>query len=326
MTITLARCGKFDDDIEEMYPVAVVAGVNENFGELLDQVPLLRDRTAVHELSGGLTNRNLAIDTPSGKYVARVSSNTSSMLTIDRDSEYENSKIAAEAGIGAPVHDYIPRKGLLVIGYLEGHTYNPTDVANNLDRIAQSCRTLHNAKPFVSNFNMFDIQQGYLRSVQENGFRLPDNYLNYLPKVKLMKSALKVLDERTVPCNNDLLPANFIDDGQKIWIIDYEYSGNNDACFELGNIWSEATLEYDCLTELVDAYYQRHRPEKLARAWFLALMSKYGWTLWASIQCSISSFDFDFWTWGMEKFDRARSDFESKRFDEMLELVTQRTN
>lgn len=309
-----------------MYPVAVVAGVNENFDELLDQVPLLRDRTAVHELSGGLTNRNLAIDTPSGKYVARVSSNTSSMLAIDRDSEYENSKIAAEAGIGAPIHDYIPSKGLLVIGYLEGHTYNPTDVANNLDRIAQSCRTLHNAKPFVSNFNMFDIQQGYLRSVQENGFRLPDNYLNYLPKVELMKSALKVLDEGTVPCNNDLLPANFIDDGQKIWIIDYEYSGNNDACFELGNIWSEATLEYDCLTELVDAYYQRHRPEKLARAWFLALMSKYGWTLWASIQCSISSFDFDFWTWGMEKFDRARSDFESKRFDEMLELVTQRTN
>ena len=308
-----------------MYPVAVVAGVDENFDELLDQVPLLRDRTAVRELSGGLTNRNLAIETPSGKYVARVSSNTSSMLAIDRNSEYANSKIAADAGIGAPVHDYIPGKGLLVIGYLDGRTYNPTDVANNLGRIAQSCRTLHNAKPFVSNFNMFDIQQGYLRSVQENGFPLPDSYLTYLPQVQVMKTALQVLDEGTVPCNNDLLPANFIDDGQKIWIIDYEYSGNNDACFELGNIWSEATLDYDCLTELVDAYYGSHRPEKLARAWFLALMSKYGWTLWASIQCSISTFDFDFWTWGMEKFDRARSDFESKRFNEMLELVTQRT-
>ena len=48
-------------------------------------------------------------------------------------------------------------------------------------------------------------------------------------------------DVPTVPCNNDLLAANFIDDGDRIWIIDFEYAGNNDPCFELGNIWSEST-------------------------------------------------------------------------------------
>ncbi|MEO5973838.1 MAG: choline kinase family protein [Ilumatobacteraceae bacterium] len=315
--------------MEKMYPVDVVDGldeaIDENYRKLFDQVPLLRDRTRIRELSGGLTNRNMAIDTPSGKYVARVSSNTSSMLAINRESEYENSKIAALVGIGAPVHDYIPDQGLLVIGFLEGRTYGPHDVANNLGRIAASCRILHGAKPFVSNFNMFDIQRLYLHTVRQNGYRLPDKYVSYLPQIIQIEQALKVLDEGTVPCNNDLLPANFIDDGKKIWIIDYEYSGNNDACFELGNIWSEASLEYDCLLELVEAYYESHRPEKIARAWFLALMSKYGWTLWASIQQSISTFDFDFWQWGMEKYERAQSDFESPRFNEMLDLVTRRS-
>ena len=109
-----------------MYPVDVSDGASEGFDEtyqrLFDQVPLLRERTGMSELSGGLTNRNLAIDTPSGKYVARVSSNTSSLLAIDRESEYENSKIAASVGIGAPVHDYISGQGLLVIGFLEGRT------------------------------------------------------------------------------------------------------------------------------------------------------------------------------------------------------------
>ena len=313
-----------------MYPFDVLIGsdegIDENYRQLLDKVPVLRQRTGIRELSGGLTNRNLAIDTPFGKYVARISSNTSSMLAINRESEYQNSKIAASVGVGAPVHDYIPGQGLLVLGYIDGQTFGSEDVANNLGRIAESCRILHGAKPFVSDFNMFDIQRQYLQTVRGHGYRLPDEYVSYLPRVKQMELALEVLDEGTVPCNNDLLPANFIDDGKKIWIIDYEYSGNNDACFELGNIWSEASLEYDCLVELVDAYYERHRPEKLARAWFLALMSKYGWTLWASIQQSISTFDFDFWQWGMEKYDRARSDFESQRFDEMLDLVARRSD
>lgn len=129
---------------------------------------------------------------------------------------------------------------------------------------------------------MFDIQRLYLKTVQENGYRLPDRYLSYMPQVEQIFSALRVLDEGTVPCNND-------------------------ACFELGNIWSEASLDYEHLEELVDAYYGHHRPEKLARAWFLALMSKYGWT------------------WGMEKYERAQSDFESTRFNEMLEQVTRPT-
>lgn len=310
-----------------MYPDSVIdstTSLEGLYGSLIDQVPCLLDRRSVTELSGGLTNRNLLVQSGDTKYVARISSNSSSLLSIDRESEYRNSLLAAEIGIAPPVHCYLSGQGVLVIGYLNGRTFSAQDVSTNLPRIAESCKTLHSAKPFVRDFNMFDIQQSYLRIVQERDFRLPDNYLNYAEQITRMHKAMKVLDEGTVPCNNDLLPGNFIDDGTKIWIIDYEYSGNNDACFELGNIWAESFLGLDQLEELVDAYYGAHRPEKVARAWLQALLGKYGWTLWASIQNSVSDLDFDFWSWGMEKYELAQSEFTGSYFEKMLEQVTQK--
>jgi len=308
-----------------MYPELVnrsSTSLESTFGALLDEVPLLRNRDSIEELSGGITNRNLLIKSKSERYVARISSNSSALLSIDRESEYQNSKLAARIGIGAPVLDYLPGKGLLVIGFLEGRTYSAKDVSENLPRIAQSVRTLHCAEPFVRDFNMFDIQKTYLSIVQERGFRLPKDYLDFSDKISQMHEAMNILDVGTVPCNNDLLPGNFIDDGKKVWIIDYEYSGNNDACFELGNIWAEAFLDLEHLEELVDAYYGGRRPEKIARAWLQALLAKYGWTLWASIQSSISEIDFDFWSWGMEKYEKAQSEFSSELFKKMLEQVT----
>lgn len=307
-----------------MYPDRVndsTTSLEEVYGSLLDQVPCLRDRNSVTELSGGLTNRNLLVQGAGKKYVARISSNSSSLLSIDRESEYQNSLLAAQIGIAPEVHCYLPGQGVLVIEYLNGYTFSAKDVLNNLPRIAQSCRLLHSAKPFVRDFNMFDIQKSYLGIVQERGFRLPDNYLSYAPQIEQMFQAMKILDEGTVPCNNDLLPGNFIDDGKKIWIIDYEYSGNNDACFELGNIWAESFLDLAALEELVDAYYGSHRPEKIARAWLQALLGKYGWTLWASIQSSVSELDFDFWAWGMEKYELAQTEFMSRHFSQMLTQV-----
>ena len=299
-----------------------MAGSNNGFNDLLNLVPRLQVRDKVKNLSGGLTNINLQVSTPTGEYVARISSNSSSLLSIDRNAEFENSKIAAQVGVGAPVYDYLPDFGLLVIGYIPGRTYTSSDVAANLTRVAQSVRKLHSAKPFVRDFDMFEIQKGYLNIVTERGFRLPEQYLNYAQHLDKMKQALSVLAEPKVPCNNDLLAANFIDDGEKIWLIDYEYSGNNDACFELGNIYSESSLSYEQLIELVDAYYGKHRADKVARAWLYALLARYGWTLWASIQASVSEIEFNFWDWGMEKYEVAMRDFVSPQFNQALSQVT----
>ena len=307
-----------------MYPECVSdnSRLEQELAPLLNRVALLKNRTSIKELSGGLTNRNFLIETPVDKYVARVSSNSSSLLAIDRGSEFINSTIAGTGGVGAKVLDYLPGEGLLLISYISGKTYGAEDVGANLGRVATSLRALHSLESFDHEFNMFTTQRNYLTIVQDNGFRTPDGYLDFAPMVAQIKKAFEVLFEGLVPCNNDLLPGNFIDDGQKIWLIDYEYSGNNDACFEIGNVWSEAFLPLEALEELVTAYYGAHRPDKVARAWLWALMAKYGWTLWASIQDSVSEIDFDFWEWGMSKYDLARTEFTSDYFKKALIAVT----
>jgi thiamine kinase-like enzyme len=125
-----------------------------------------------------------------------------------------------------------------------------------------------------------------------------------------------------VPCNNDLLAGNFIDDGERIWLIDYEYSGNNDPCFELGNIAAECRLSPDALAELVTSYYGRPLRNKIARARLLGRAGKYGWTLWGAIQSAASPLDFDFWSWAMERFDGAAEGLTDAGFPALLDEAT----
>ncbi len=307
-----------------MYPYGMDLSADDlerSFGSLLNRIEIFRERQDLSELSGGLTNRNLKVSTPTGKYVARISSNGSELLAIDRESEYKNSKIAASLGIGAPVHDYLPGEGLLVIGFIEGQTLDSVGVLHNLDRIAKSVKVLHSGPPFLRDFDMFQVQRNYLTIVLDRKFRIPADYASFEPIKKELQIALQRSATGLVPCNNDLLPANFIDDGTKIWLIDYEYSGNNDACFELGNIWSEAKLDFDALELLVNSYFGKVSPDKIARAWLYALMAKYGWTLWAAIQNEVSEIDFDFWSWGLEKYEDVQRDFNSAKYREMIALL-----
>lgn len=284
--------------------------------EILDRIPQLSGMPhTVEELPGGLTNRNFKVTTAGGgAYVVRVFGSDGSLLNIDRDAEHLATLAAAEAGVGAPVHAYLPGEGL-VVGWIPGRTFTEEDVRDpaNLPRLAEACRRLHAGPRFPRDFDMFEVQRRYLGIVRERGFRLPQRYLDFMPLVSQIQKCLEVWREATVPCNNDLLAGNIIDDGERLWLIDYEYAGNNDPCFELGNLWSESDLSLDQLEELVTAYYGRRLRHKIARARLLGLMSKYGWTLWASIQDGANdSIDFDFWSWGMEKYERAMAEFTNQ--------------
>jgi thiamine kinase-like enzyme len=275
-------------------------------------------------LTGGLTNRNYRVRTAGGaQFVARFSGAKSSLLAIDREAEYRNSQLAAEAGVGPRVVEYAPRDGVLVVEWINGRTFSDADLDDprQLERVAQICRQLHAGTRFVSDFDMFDIQRRYLAIVRESGFRLPEDYLTFVPAVRRIEAALRASSAGTVPCHNDLLAANIMDDGARLWLIDYEYAGNNDPCFELGNIWSEAALPPDRLVHLVDAYFGRVAPVETARARLFGLMAKYGWTLWASIQDAVSDVDFDFWQWGMAKYVRAREEFRSPELEQLISTV-----
>lgn len=297
--------------------------VDGTLAGILETVPELRSPRSVSELVGGLTNTNYKVETADGDYVVRVSSKDAGLLAIDRENEYLNTVAAADAGVGAAVVAYLPEQSALVLEFIEGTTQSPEDLrrGDKLDLAAAACRQLHGARRFRDDFNMFDIQRRYLGIVQERGFRLPERYLEFEPQVRAIEAAMAARDEGTVPCNNDLLAENFIDVGGAFRLIDYEYSGNNDACFELGNVWSESNLSLDQLDELVAHYYGRHQRNKVARARLWGLISKYGWTLWASIQGGVSEIDFDFWEWGMEKYERAVGEFDGPGFERLLEDV-----
>jgi thiamine kinase-like enzyme len=291
---------------------------------LLSRVPSLAGQPRhVTELPGGLTNRNFKVTTPAGSFVARLFADGGELLAIDREHEYRNSVIAAAAGVGAPVIEYRPDDRLLVLGYLDGKTLTNADVADpaTLDRIAVACRALHAADRFVCDFDIFELQARYYATAVSARVRMPPGYDALRPAFAAARAALAIRAERTVPCNNDLLAANFIDNGERIWLIDYEYSGNNDPCFELGNIAGECHLDTETAADLVTRYYGVPRRSRIARALLFTVVSRYCWTLWGAIQHAVSQLDFDFWSWAMERFDAAASGFASPAFADLLTRV-----
>ncbi|MEO8967047.1 MAG: choline/ethanolamine kinase family protein [Solirubrobacteraceae bacterium] len=289
--------------------------------DVLALVPCLANAREVTELPGGLTNINHKVVTVDGAYVVRRYANDTGLLAIDRDNEYENAQRAAQVGVGPHVVAYRPEHNAMVFEFIDGRPMSAENLRDDghIERIADACRRLHSAPRFRDEFDMFLTQPRYLEIVRARGLRLPERYEQFAPQVAAIRDAFAVRQEGTVPCNNDLLAGNFILTEAGFRLIDYEYSGNNDACFELGNVWSESNLSLAQLEQLVTAYYGRRLRHKIARARLWGLMSKYGWTLWASIQDGVSDIDFDFWAWGMEKYERAVAEFDDPGFERLLD-------
>ena len=142
-------------------------------------------------------------------------------------------------------------------------------------------------------------------SSDERSIPIPAGYREALPEIRAIEPALAARPLPTVPCHNDLLADNYLDDGDRLWIVDYEYSGNDDPAFELGNTCQELGWAGDRMAHLAEAYFGRASPPLLARMRLQAIMSDVGWTLWAAIQAVISEIDYDFTGWAEERWARA---------------------
>jgi thiamine kinase-like enzyme len=260
---------------------------------------------------------------PSLDLVVRCSSSDAALLGIDRDAEHANTVHAATAGVGAPVVEYRPDLGMLVIEYLHAEALQDADFTDDgvLTRAARACRQLHAGPRFVSDFDMFERQAGYRATVRDRGFALPPTYDDHAAAWADVRRALATQPRPTVPCNNDLLAANYLDDGERVWLIDYEYSGNNEACFELGNTATECGFTAEQTEAWVEAYFERPSRADLARVRLQALVSAYGWSLWGFIQAATSPIDYDFWGWGLEHLERAEAGFGSKDLEGWLRDV-----
>jgi thiamine kinase-like enzyme len=294
----------------------------------LDRLAVLAGRSwRVADLPGGLTNHNVRVTStdegPPIDIVVRCSQSDAGLLGIDRDHEHLNTAAAAEAGVGAPVIEYRPDLRMLAIGFLEGRALENADFADPgvLTRSADACRRLHAGPRFTGEFDMFQRQATYRRTVTDRGFPVPPTYDDHADDWEAVRRALAARPRPTVPCNNDLLAANFIDDGDRVWLIDYEYSGNNDAAFELGNTATECDFTPEQVEAWTEAYFGDPTPADQARVRLGALCSAYGWSLWGFIQAASSPMDFDFHSWGMERYEKAAAVFRGPGFAALLEDV-----
>jgi len=291
---------------------------------IMARIPVFANATRVSPVAGGLTNSNYRVDTPAQTYLLRVSDSTAGLLRISRENELINTERAHKAGVGAPVIDSLPDENVLVIGWIEAKTLHAEDIRSQtqlLPRFANSLKMLHSGPEFQGVLHFPSLRKRYLKLVQSAGYFLPDQYLSIEHLVLDLEKALESDPEILVPCNNDLLAENFMDDGKKIWIIDYEYSGQNEASFEIGNFAGEISLSDEQLTDLCNAYWQKHIPSKIARAMAWSMIARYGWVLWASIQEAISSINFDFRSWGMVKWDSVLPEFHGNRYQKVINIL-----
>lgn len=277
----------------------------------------------IQPLSGGLTNTNYKVIVDGKPFFVRIPGESTELLAVDRRNEFENTKAAAQAGVGPQVLYYLADDQVMVLEFIEGKTMSNAllNEPGMPKRIAQSLKLLHAGPRFYSDFNMFRLVEYYLKIVQEYQVRIPAGYLERLPTVERIEKAMAIHPLPTVPCHNDLLAENYIDDGKLLRLIDFEYSGNNDPCFELGNTCQELQYSEEKIFELCEAYFGFATPSKLARMKLNMIMSDVGWTLWAAIQQKISKIDYDFWGWAVERWARAVDKMDSPQFETWIKDV-----
>jgi thiamine kinase-like enzyme len=271
---------------------------------------------SVSPLSGGLTNENYLVEAAGERYVVRIPGRSTELLSIDRANEVHNTRAAAETGVGPRVLEHLPDLDVMVLEFIPGPTMSAARLGSThmASRMAVSFRRLHAGRRFLKDFNMFRLIEAYLDIVDEHRVAIPTDYRDWLPTVAEIEGAITVGSLPSVPCHNDLLCENFIDDGNILRIVDYELSGNNDPCFDLGNTAQEALFGEDLRAALCEAYFGRADAQQLARMNLFALMSDVGWTLWGAIQAKISAIDYDFKGYYSERWARAVEVLESDRF------------
>jgi thiamine kinase-like enzyme len=277
-------------------------------------------RISIQRVSGGLTNSNYIVIVEGERYFIRIPGESTELLAVDRQNEYYNTRAAAETGAGPKVHYYLPEYQVMVLEFLEGTTMtkDALNASGMPIKITQAIKKLHGGSRFFTNFNMFRLTEYYLGICKERQITTPDGYAERLPLIRGIETALNRNPLTLVPCNNDLLAENYIYDGQAIRIIDYEYSGNNDPCFELGNTCQELEYAEEQISQVCRTYFGGVLPDKIARMKLYMIMSDVGW---AAIQALISKIDYNFWGWAVERWGRATEKMDSAAFPTWLEAV-----
>ena len=292
--------------------------------QVIATIPAWTGRIVTAErIPAGLTNTNYRVEVDGVPHFVRIPGAGTDLLAVDRGNELHNTQAAAEAGVAPRVLHTVPAWDVFVLEWLPARTMsNMTLGAPGMPaRIADMLRRLHDGPRFRDDFDMFRVAERYLAVVEDSRISIPDGYREHLAELPRIEAALAAHPLATVPCHNDLLAENYLDDGARLWLVDWEYSGTNDPTFELGNTAQELGYDEGQVRELCAAYFGEASPALLARMHLQMVMSDVGWTLWAAIQARISTIDYDFTDWAEERWARATAKLDGPDFERWLHAV-----
>jgi len=268
----------------------------------------------VEVLGGGITNHNLRVEVDGEQFVLRVAGKDTGLLGIDRGVELAATEAAAAAGIGPEVVAFVEPEGWLVTRFVSGSSPPPERMRepDMLARVAAALRAFHDAPPIPGTFDSFRVAEAYRSTALERGGRVPPDFEwahELAGRIEARRSA-----DAAVPCHNDLLNANFLDDGERLCIVDWEYAGMGDRFFDLANFSINHELDEHASAELLRAYFGSVREEDLEALALMRFMSDFREAMWGVVQSAVSELDFDFAAYASEHFERLRRTAESPSF------------
>src|SRR3954462_13202643 len=285
---------------ETAEPAALLRGeLRDHLVAAMQRVPELSGaKLTLTALSGGITNRNFLVQVAGrrDRYVIRLAGNDTHLLGISREVEHAATVAAAGVGVGPEVTAFIRPEGYLVTRFIEGSPV-PDEVVHRpetLQRVGESLRRIHDGPAIPGLFVPFRIVEAYRALAAARGVRVPPEYELAQAIARRIELAFLSNPIELRPCHNDLLNANFIDDGTRIRIVDWEYAGMGDPFFDLGNfsINHELTPAEDRIR--LAAYDGDIRAGRLARLTLMRVVSDFREAMWGVLQQGVSSLDVDF--------------------------------
>jgi thiamine kinase-like enzyme len=274
---------------------------------------------AVETLGGGITNRNFKVTLDDGAVVLRIGGKDTSLLGIDRHVEHAASQAAADAGLAPPVVTFVEPEGYLVTQYVNGRPVPIEEVRRpeTLRRIASMLRTFHESASIPGSFDSFRVVEAYHATALAHGVTPPAAY----DDAKALADRIEARRGRQplCACHNDLLNANFIADGLRIWIVDWEYAGMGDRFFDLANFSINHELGHEENDELLRCYFGEVLDEHVRALTLMRFMSDFREAMWGVVQQGISELDFDFVAYANEHFARVERTARDPAFVAALE-------
>lgn len=303
------------EDLQEVR--ATLAGVPRFGGVAASEVQI--------ERLAGLTNRNYKITTGAERFVLRIPGEGTSEY-INRRHEAVAARIAAEAGVNAEVLFFDETDGLMLTRFVDGAVTLNGERFKDLGAVARAAlafRRMHDCgKSFATEFNLFAKMDEYLDYLRKKQARIPDGYAEVQREAEVVRAALSERPAALRPCHCDPLAENFLDTGARIFIIDWEYAGNNDPMWDLGDVSVEAGFGPDQDATLLEAYFRGKAPAGQAgRMVLYKAMCDLLWTLWGVIQVVNENPVDDFWAYAVNRFERCKALMGRAEFGRHVDAV-----